>query len=90
MAEQTFPTIYLIRHGEKPPKASDGQDPPGLSKVGFQRAQDLVNVFGKDSQYNIGYIIAQKPKGGTNTFFLSTKRVSEMIDNVDSWFVLRR
>ncbi|PIG83073.1 phosphoglycerate mutase family protein [Aspergillus arachidicola] len=51
------PTVYLIRHGEKP---DDGGD--GLSAQGVQRAQCLRSVFGKDSKYNIGYIMAQTPK----------------------------
>lgn len=51
------PTVYLIRHGEKP---SDGGN--GLSAQGVQRAQCLRTVFGASSQYNIGYILAQTPK----------------------------
>ncbi|THH10438.1 hypothetical protein EW145_g1330 [Phellinidium pouzarii] len=50
-------TVYLIRHGEKP---TDGSD--GLSAQGEERAQCLVNVFGTSSDFNIGYIIAEKPK----------------------------
>ncbi|KAH6672359.1 putative phosphoglycerate mutase family protein [Halenospora varia] len=50
-------TVYLIRHGEKPP--NDGN---GLSALGQQRAQCLRGVFGNSSQYNIGYIMAQTPK----------------------------
>ncbi|TDL15365.1 hypothetical protein BD410DRAFT_796480 [Rickenella mellea] len=49
-------TIYLIRHGEKP--SGDGE---GLSAAGEVRAQALARVFGKDSPYNIGYILAEKP-----------------------------
>lgn len=56
------PVLFLIRHGEKPPKQSDGDDAPGLSELGLMRAQGLVQVFGQGSQYNIGYIIAEKPK----------------------------
>ncbi|KAI1128464.1 hypothetical protein F5Y10DRAFT_265100 [Nemania abortiva] len=51
------PTVYLIRHGEKP---SDGG--VGLSSEGEQRAQCLRTVFGAASGYNIGYILAQTPK----------------------------
>ncbi|KAB8070113.1 hypothetical protein BDV29DRAFT_194360 [Aspergillus leporis] len=51
------PTVYLIRHGEKP---SDGGT--GLSAQGVQRSQCVRSVFGKDSGYNIGYILAQTPK----------------------------
>ncbi|GIK03809.1 hypothetical protein Aspvir_007883 [Aspergillus viridinutans] len=51
------PTVYLIRHGEKP---SDGGN--GLSAQGLERAQCLRTVFGSASSYNIGYIMAQTPK----------------------------
>ncbi|KJX95808.1 hypothetical protein TI39_contig1021g00006 [Zymoseptoria brevis] len=40
------PTIYLIRHGEKP---SNGN---GLGTQGMQRAQCLRNVFGASSGYS--------------------------------------
>lgn len=56
-AVMASPTVYLIRHGEKP---DDGGN--GLSAQGVQRAQCLRSVFGKDSKYNIGYIMAQTPK----------------------------
>lgn len=56
-AAAAAPTVYLIRHGEKP---ADGSD--GLSTQGMQRAQCLRNVFGASSQYNIGYILAETPK----------------------------
>jgi broad specificity phosphatase PhoE len=49
------PTVYLIRHGEKP----DSGD--GLNAQGLQRAQCLRNVFGASSEYNIGHIMAQTP-----------------------------
>ncbi|KAH7045650.1 putative phosphoglycerate mutase family protein [Linnemannia elongata] len=51
----TMPTVYLIRHGEKP---SDGS--VGLSATGVQRSQCLRTVFGNSSQYNISYIMAQQ------------------------------
>uniref|UniRef100_A0A8H7N8B8 Phosphoglycerate mutase family protein n=1 Tax=Bionectria ochroleuca TaxID=29856 RepID=A0A8H7N8B8_BIOOC len=51
------PTLYMIRHGEKP---DDGS--VGLSPEGEQRAQCLRTVFGSSSQYNIGYVIAQEYK----------------------------
>ncbi|EPS26399.1 hypothetical protein POX_g09300 [Penicillium oxalicum] len=50
------PTVYLIRHGEKPASGD------GLNAQGMQRAQCLRNVFGANSQYNIGHIMAQTPK----------------------------
>ncbi|KAG0037868.1 hypothetical protein BGZ83_003292 [Gryganskiella cystojenkinii] len=51
----TMPTVYLIRHGEKP---SDGS--VGLSATGVQRSQCLRTVFGNSSQYDISYIMAQQ------------------------------
>ncbi|SCN92691.1 related to phosphoglycerate mutase family protein [Fusarium fujikuroi] len=56
----TKPTIYMIRHGEKPAEV-DGQEPDGLSAQGKKRADDLPNVFGENSSYNIGYIMAEHP-----------------------------
>ncbi|KAH6885932.1 hypothetical protein B0T10DRAFT_563913 [Thelonectria olida] len=50
------PTVYLIRHGEKP---DDGN---GLSVQGEMRAECLRNVFGSSSKYNIGHIMAQAYK----------------------------
>jgi hypothetical protein len=58
LAQQS--TVYLIRHGEKP---ADGGN--GLSAQGMQRAQCLKNVFGPNSSYDIGYIMAETPKSGT-------------------------
>ncbi|KAF7551314.1 hypothetical protein G7Z17_g5113 [Cylindrodendrum hubeiense] len=52
------PTVYLIRHGEKP----DDDDVTGLSAEGVQRAQCLRSVFGASSSYNIEYIMAQAYK----------------------------
>jgi len=54
----------MIRHGEKPPKLPDGKDQDGLSAQGVDRSKALVNVFGKTSPYNIGYILAEHPKSG--------------------------
>jgi len=54
--------LYLIRHGEKPPKAADGKDVDGLSAQGVERAQYLRQVFGANSQYNICHILAEHPK----------------------------
>ena len=51
------PTVYLIRHGEKP---ADGGN--GLNAQGVQRAQCLRNYFGSSSGYDIGYVLAQTPK----------------------------
>ncbi|GLI81622.1 hypothetical protein PoHVEF18_010007 [Penicillium ochrochloron] len=49
------PTVYLIRHGEKPDSGN------GLSTQGLERAQCLRTVFGASSEYNIGHIMAQTP-----------------------------
>jgi hypothetical protein len=51
-------TVYLIRHGEKP---SSGN---GLDAQGLQRAQCLRTVFGADSGYDIGHIMAETPQSG--------------------------
>jgi hypothetical protein len=61
---QTAPIIYMIRHGEKPPKLPNGDDADGLSAQGLERAQGLRQVFSKSSSYNIGYILAEHPKKG--------------------------
>jgi hypothetical protein len=52
----TKPTVYLIRHAEK-----DLNDTIGLNEKGRVRAQCLTHVFGPQSPYDIGYIIAQQP-----------------------------
>lgn len=57
-AAATKPTVYLIRHGEKP----EDDDERGLSVAGIQRAQCLRQVFGASSPYNIGHIMAQEYK----------------------------
>jgi hypothetical protein len=57
----TKPTVYFIRHGEKP----DSDDEDGLSTDGVKRAQCLRDVFSVNSTFNIGHIIAQKPASGT-------------------------
>ncbi|OQE15455.1 hypothetical protein PENSTE_c028G03750 [Penicillium steckii] len=58
VSAQEQPTVYLIRHGEKPADPSD----PRLTKDGLKRAQCLRTVFGAESGYNISYIIAPKVK----------------------------
>ncbi|KIN06909.1 hypothetical protein OIDMADRAFT_99361 [Oidiodendron maius Zn] len=60
------PIIYLIRHGEKPPKLPNGEDADGLSAQGLERANALPQVFGKGSLYNIGHILAEHPKKDGN------------------------
>lgn len=56
------PTVYLIRHGEKPDSGN------GLSTEGLERAQCLRTVFGASSAYDIGYIMAQQPQSGERMF----------------------
>lgn len=51
------PNIFLIRHAEK---NSDGT----ISAQGMKREQCLVNVFGRDSDFNIQKIIVQNPHSG--------------------------
>ncbi|KAG2028090.1 hypothetical protein GB937_000543 [Aspergillus fischeri] len=51
------PTLYIIRHGEK---SGDPED-SGLNADGFRRAQCLRDVFGVNSTYDIGYIVAPRP-----------------------------
>ena len=58
LAAAQKPTVYLIRHGEKP---ADGN---GLNAQGVERAQCLRSVFGKSSGYDIGHVMAQTPKSG--------------------------
>lgn len=50
------PDVYLIRHGEKPKEGN------GLNEDGLDRAECIRHVFGQHSDYNIGLILAQKPK----------------------------
>ncbi|PYH28932.1 putative 60S ribosome biogenesis protein Rrp14 [Aspergillus neoniger CBS 115656] len=50
------PTVYLIRHGEKPPDPGDS----GLNADGFKRAECLREVFGVGSPYGIGHVMAPK------------------------------
>ncbi|KAL4940972.1 hypothetical protein BDV06DRAFT_230024 [Aspergillus oleicola] len=68
------PTVYLIRHGEKP---DDGGT--GLSAQGEDRAQCVRQVFGASSEYNIGYIMAMTPKdnGKRNRPYLTVKPLAD-------------
>jgi hypothetical protein len=58
VTKSSKPTVYFIRHGEKP------VDGDGLSADGLQRAECLRNVFGKNSSFAISHIIAQRPQSG--------------------------
>jgi hypothetical protein len=62
------PTVYLIRHGEKPEDKRD----PGLNREGEMRAQCLRHVFGKNSGHNIGHIMAPRVKKGKSTTLMQT------------------
>jgi hypothetical protein len=52
------PTVYLIRHGEKPNSGN------GLNALGVERSQCLRTVFGGASSYDIGHVMAQTPQSG--------------------------
>lgn len=58
----------MIRHGEKPAKDANSNDVDGLSAQGTERAQYLSEVFGPNSPYDIGYILAEHPKKGYTPF----------------------
>ena len=58
LSRRSHPTIYFIRHGEKPLDKDDG----GLSEQGLKRAKCLREVFGNSSEYDIGHILAEKRK----------------------------
>ena len=66
-------TVYFIRHGEKP---SSGN---GLSSQGEERAQCLRSVFGSDSQYNIGYVMAQAYKSGRVDWPVTTNSNANLV-----------
>ncbi|CAK7222162.1 hypothetical protein SCUCBS95973_004747 [Sporothrix curviconia] len=55
-AASSGPTVYMIRHGEKPDSGN------GLNAEGLERAQCLRTLFGASGSFDIGYIMAQKPK----------------------------
>lgn len=57
-AKSSKPTFYLIRHAEKNP---DGT----ISAQGKKREQCLINVFSRDSGYNIQHIMVQTPHAGS-------------------------
>lgn len=48
------PTVYILRHGEKSPNSQNHQ----LNWHGYERAECLRSVFGEESPYDIGYILA--------------------------------
>jgi hypothetical protein len=52
------PKVYIIRHGEKPPNRDDH----GLTLDGIKRSQCLRDIFGKQSGYDIGHIMAPTVK----------------------------
>ncbi|KAK5992294.1 hypothetical protein PT974_05695 [Cladobotryum mycophilum] len=58
MVAAKHPSVYLIRHGEKPMDKKDH----GLSPKGRKRAECLRSVFNEDSHYDIGYIMVEKKK----------------------------
>lgn len=64
----THPDVYLIRHGEKPKNGN------GLDEDGLDRAECIRHVFGEHSDYNIGLILAQKPKKSELSEFSSLSK----------------
>ncbi|OOQ82382.1 phosphoglycerate mutase family protein [Penicillium brasilianum] len=52
------PKVFMIRHGEKPPNRDDH----GLTLDGIKRSQCLRDIFGRDSGYDIGHIMAPTVK----------------------------
>jgi hypothetical protein len=66
------PTIYIIRHGEKPANKNDH----GLTLDGIKRAQCLRNVFGEGSGYNIGHIMAPRVKKSMSRAFFVVHNAS--------------
>ncbi|KAJ9616804.1 hypothetical protein H2200_000523 [Cladophialophora chaetospira] len=79
--DEQAPTLYLIRHGEKD-KLPNGEDAVGLNARGQNRADALVQVFGRNSPYNIGYIIAQKEKkhGKEDRPYLTAKPLADSLE----------
>jgi len=69
--------IFLIRHGEKPSNDSI----TGLSDRGVQRSKCLPDVFGDDSDFDIGFIMAQTPKadGSQDRPFLTIQPTGEAL-----------
>lgn len=59
------PTVYIIRHAEKPADPNEH----GLTKDGFRRAECLRSTFGAQSHYDIGLIVA--PTVLESKFFFS-------------------
>jgi hypothetical protein len=72
------PTVYLIRHGEKP---DDGN---GLSTQGLERAQCLRSVFGANSSYDIGHIMAETPKSSEFSFLLLSRRIGCFVEDLQN------
>jgi hypothetical protein len=77
------PTVYLVRHGEKPADKDDHR----LAPDGEARAQCLRHVFGKRSGYNIGYIMAPHTKKSRSSAFLDNSMTRPLsaqteVDNV--------
>ncbi len=70
MATQA-PILFLIRHGEKDKNPQTGEDEVGLSEIGKSRADQLIQVFGARSPYNIGCVLAQHPKLKCKITYLS-------------------
>lgn len=50
------PTVFLLRHGEKPFEKGNHY----LNSDGYKRASCLRSLFAADSPYDIGYILAPR------------------------------
>lgn len=70
---KSHPTVYMIRHGEKPQDPNDY----GLTPDGVKRAQCLRHVFGQGSEYNIRHIMAPRVKKGKVTRSLESKPIPQ-------------
>lgn len=73
---KSYPTVYMIRHGEKPRDPKDH----GLASDGIKRAQCLRHVFGQESEYNIGYIMAPHVKKSRFTTRLESKLIAQYLN----------
>jgi hypothetical protein len=72
----------MIRHAEKPDNGA-----PGLSAQGIARAQRISKVFGNESGYNIGCIVAEHHKKGLSySFHLRFSFATVSIRNISPTF----
>jgi len=60
------PTVYLIRHAEKPPLGRILNPAEALSYDGVKRSRCIRELFGPRSEYNLTSVMAQKPRKSTD------------------------